>query len=97
MAALALLFGMHHYRPAPFLIMDEIDAALDNVNVHKVASYLSRRTGAGGGVGDLQAIIVSLKDTFYERAGGLVGVYRECDLSSSRALSLDLTKISAPA
>ena len=25
-AALALLFAMHHYRPAPFLVMDEIDA-----------------------------------------------------------------------
>lgn len=36
MAALALLFAMHYYRPAPFLVMDEIDAALDPVNVHKV-------------------------------------------------------------
>jgi DNA repair ATPase RecN len=27
-AALAMLFALHHYRPSPFLIMDEIDAAL---------------------------------------------------------------------
>jgi chromosome segregation ATPase len=27
-AALAMLFAMHYYRPSPFLIMDEIDAAL---------------------------------------------------------------------
>lgn len=35
-AALSLLFAIHSYRPAPFFIMDEVDAALDNVNVLKV-------------------------------------------------------------
>jgi structural maintenance of chromosome 1 len=29
-AALSLLFAIHSYRPAPFFVMDEIDAALDN-------------------------------------------------------------------
>lgn len=29
-AALALLFATHSFRPAPFFIMDEVDAALDN-------------------------------------------------------------------
>jgi structural maintenance of chromosome 1 len=29
-AALALLFAIHSYRPAPFFVMDEVDAALDN-------------------------------------------------------------------
>ena len=35
-AALALLFAIHSFRPAPFFVMDEVDAALDNVNVKKV-------------------------------------------------------------
>jgi structural maintenance of chromosome 1 len=39
-AALALLFAIHSYRPAPFFVMDEIDAALDNVNVRKVCHYI---------------------------------------------------------
>jgi hypothetical protein len=29
-ASLALLFAIHSYHPAPFFVMDEVDAALDN-------------------------------------------------------------------
>lgn len=35
-AALALLFSIHSYRQAPFFVLDEVDAALDNINVQKV-------------------------------------------------------------
>merc|ERR1719419_986788 len=43
-AALALLFAIHSFQPAPFFVLDEIDAALDNTNIGKVASYISQRT-----------------------------------------------------
>ncbi|NWJ03716.1 SMC1B protein, partial [Crypturellus undulatus] len=36
-AALALVFAIHSFRPAPFFILDEIDAALDNTNIDKVS------------------------------------------------------------
>ncbi|KAG0728282.1 Structural maintenance of chromosomes protein 1A [Chionoecetes opilio] len=42
-AALALLFGIHSYQPAPFFVLDEIDAALDNTNIGKVASYIREK------------------------------------------------------
>ena len=40
MAALALLFSIHSFRQAPFFVLDEVDAALDNVNVKKVSRTL---------------------------------------------------------
>ena len=39
---------------------------------------------------DVQIIVISLKDTFYEQASGLVGVYRDQSANSSRTLTLDV-------
>lgn len=90
-AALALLFALHSFRPSPFFIMDEVDAALDNVNVHKVASYIRRRTAPqANGAPPLQAIVISLKDGLYDKASALVGIYRDSAADCSRTLTLDL-------
>ena len=41
--------------------------------------------------GDIfQSIVISLKDMFYDKADGLVGVYRDCDIMASKTLSFDL-------
>jgi len=85
-AALSLLFAIHSYRPAPFFIMDEVDAALDNVNVNKVCNYISQRSS------DFQCIVISLKDMFYENSESLVGICRDVSSNSSRTMTLDLTK-----
>lgn len=84
-AALALLFAIHTHNPAPFYVMDEIDAALDNVNVQKVANFIARKSGR-----DVQFIVISLKDLFYSHAEGLVGIFRDMKLSCSRSLTMDL-------
>ena len=70
------------HQPAPFFVLDEIDAALDNTNIGKVASYISQRTqgphaegsGEPGAPGGMNVIVISLKDEFYSHADGLVGV-----------------------
>ncbi len=88
-AALALLFAIHEFRPSPFFVMDEIDAALDNVNVTRVAKYVRERADEGA----LQFVIISLKDNFYDKAHGLVGIYRDRRLSASRSVTLDLERL----
>ncbi|KAK9087404.1 hypothetical protein Syun_029798 [Stephania yunnanensis] len=98
-AALALLFSIHSYKPSPFFILDEVDAALDNLNVAKVAGFIRSKSCNGaranqdseGGNG-FQSIVISLKDTFYDKAEALVGVYRDADRSCSRTLTFDLTR-----
>lgn len=92
-AALALLFAIHSYMPAPFFVLDEIDAALDNTNIGKVASYISERTNNQGG---MNVVVISLKDEFYSHADGLIGVCpdnqngADADCLISKVLSLDL-------
>ena len=86
-AALALLFAIHSYQPAPFFVLDEVDAALDNINLTKVARYIEDRTGP-----DFQCIVISLKDSFYERANSLVGIYRDQELDTSKTLTVDLSQ-----
>ncbi|KAK9247514.1 RecF/RecN/SMC [Lipomyces tetrasporus] len=85
MAALALLFAIHSYRPSPFFVLDEVDAALDNANVAKIANYIHDHAGPG-----FQFIVISLKNALFQRSDALVGIYRAQIENSSRALTLDL-------
>ncbi|KAK5004921.1 mitotic cohesin complex subunit Psm1 [Elasticomyces elasticus] len=82
MAALALLFAIHSYAPSPFFVLDEVDAALDNANVARIAAYIREHAGPG-----MQFIVISLKNS-----ETLVGVMRDQGINSSRALTLDLRK-----
>ncbi|KAI9223092.1 RecF/RecN/SMC [Blastocladiella britannica] len=49
MAALALLFAINSYKPSPFFVLDEVDAALDNANVAKIARYVALARIGGHG------------------------------------------------
>ncbi|RPD71420.1 condensin complex subunit SMC1 [Lentinus tigrinus ALCF2SS1-7] len=86
-AALALLFAIHSYQPSPFFVLDEVDAALDNTNVAKIANYIRTHSSE-----TFQFIVISLKGSLYERSNSLVGIYRDQDVNSSRTLTLDLTQ-----
>ena len=83
-AALALLFSIHSFRQAPFFVLDEVDAALDNVNVQKVCHYIRQSSK------NFQCIVISLKDMFFEHADVLFGVCKDVPTISSRVLSLNL-------
>ncbi|KAL8033514.1 hypothetical protein ABFX02_13G164300 [Erythranthe guttata] len=79
-AALALIFSIHSFKPSPFFILDEVDAALEISNVAKVARFIKSKpqTDVGSGTG-FQSIVISLKHNFYDKAQALIGVYRDSD------------------
>ena len=85
-ATLALLFALHQYRKAPFFILDEVDDALDNANVQRVAKYIEENAK------HTQCIIISHKDMLFERSDGLVGVYKDWKEDTSSVLTIDLRK-----
>ena len=88
-ASLALLFAVHSVQPSPFFVLDEVDAALDNANVIRVADYIQKHKR------DFQSIVVSHKDTLYHRADTMIGIYRDAEENCSKVLSLDLSKFRA--
>ncbi|KAJ5396610.1 Structural maintenance of chromosomes protein 1 [Penicillium cosmopolitanum] len=87
MAALALLFAIHSYQPSPFFVLDEVDAALDNTNVARIANYIHDHAGPG-----MQFIVISLKTGLFQNSEALVGIYRDQVQNSSKSLTLDLRK-----
>lgn len=66
-------------------MLDEVDAALDNTNVAKVANYI--RSHASD---EFQFIVISLKGSLYEKGQSLVGIHRDQEVNSSRTLTLDV-------
>lgn len=86
MAALALLFAIHSYQPSPFFVLDEVDAALDNTNVARIANYIHDHAAPG-----MQFIVISLKTGLFQNSEALVGIYRDQAENSSKSLTLDVS------
>ncbi|CAK9796362.1 Structural maintenance of chromosomes protein 1A [Anthophora quadrimaculata] len=83
LAALAFLFAIHSFRPAPFFVLDEIDAALDTINLRNVVHFvLSKKR-------EIQFIIISLKQELCSHAEALVGI--SCDNNGEYPESLVYT------
>jgi len=88
LAALALLFAIHSFKPTPFFVLDEIDAALDNTNIGKIARFIRQKTETS-----CQCIVISLKEEFYGHADCLIGVTTDPgDCTISHLYSCDLSK-----
>ena len=91
MAALALLFAIHSYQPSPFFVLDEVDAALDNTNVARIANYIHDHAAPG-----MQFIVISLKNGLFQNSEALVGIYRDQVENSSKSLTLDVRLLLSP-
>lgn len=66
--AIALIFALIKVNPSPFCIFDEIEAALDEVNVTRVANYVRRFSK------ELQIIMITHRRGMMETADTLYGV-----------------------
>ena len=84
----AIYFAILNVNPAPFCFLDEIEAALDDVNVARYAQYLRRMTD------HTQFIVITHRRGTMEAADVLYGVTMQED-GVSKILRLDLDKVSA--
>ena len=81
--AIAIYFAILAVRPPPFVVMDEIDAALDDSNVLRFASYMRKISN------NTQMIVISHKRATMEEADMLYGVTMQ-ELGVSNIIRVDL-------
>ena len=81
--AIALLFAILKINPAPFCVLDEIEAALDDVNVFRYADYLKKFTE------HTQFLVITHRKGTMEAADSVYGVTME-ERGISKLLSMKL-------
>ena len=83
--AIALLFAILKINPAPFCVLDEIEAALDDVNVYRFAEYLKKFAK------DTQFLVITHRKGTMEVADTVYGITME-ENGISKLLSMKLSK-----
>ncbi|MBI4013511.1 MAG: chromosome segregation protein SMC [Candidatus Rokubacteria bacterium] len=84
LTGLALLFAIFYYRPSPFCLLDEVDAPLDDANIHRFTRVLRELSG------HTQFIVITHNRKTMEAADVLYGVTME-EPGVSRLVSVSLT------
>ena len=81
--AIALLFAILKINPAPFCVLDEIEAALDDVNVYRFADYIKKF------VKETQFLVITHRKGTMEAADTVYGITME-ESGISKLLSMKL-------
>ena len=81
--AIALLFAILKINPSPFCVLDEIEAALDDVNVYRYADYLKKFTN------NTQFLVITHRKGTMEAADTVYGITME-ENGISKLLSMKL-------
>jgi len=81
--ALAFLFSLQRYKPAPFYVLDEVDAALDQTNSMRFVDLL------GETVKKAQLLIISHNNSVVKRADRAFGVSMHSD-GTSKVVGIEL-------
>ena len=87
LVALMFIFALQFFKPAPFYILDEVDAALDKPNSKNLAELVYKMTG------DSQFILVSHNDTVMSNADSVIGVAKAD--GTSKLVGVKLKQIAA--
>jgi len=85
MTAIALVFSIFHLNPAPFCMLDEVDAPLDDSNVYRYAKMVQEMSST------VQIVYISHNKNAMEMANQLIGVTMH-EAGVSRLVSVDINK-----
>ena len=83
LTALAFIFAIQRFQPAPFYILDEIDVSLDKENEHKISELIAESSQRA------QFIVVSHEDSLMASAAQLFGVSNEDGISKIIGVELE--------
>ena len=86
LTAIAILFAILKLRPMPFVVLDEIEAALDDANVERFARYLQNFSK------ETQFIVITHKKVTMELSDALFGVTMQ-EKGVSKIVSVKLSDI----
>lgn len=86
LTAIAILFAIIQMRPMPFCVLDEIEAALDDANVGRYASFLKKFAT------QTQFIVITHRKPTMEKADVLFGVTME-EKGVSKIVSVKLSEV----
>ncbi|MEM5793549.1 MAG: AAA family ATPase, partial [Candidatus Aenigmatarchaeota archaeon] len=86
LVALAFLFALQRYKPAPFYILDEIDAALDKTNTKKITDLIKKMSSRE------QFIVITHNDYTIKEGDRVYGVSMEDGESKILGLELPIQK-----
>ncbi|MEM0231311.1 MAG: chromosome segregation protein SMC [Candidatus Woesearchaeota archaeon] len=83
LTALAFIFAIQEFEPAPFYLFDEVDAALDKRNSEKLAKLIKQYSARA------QYIVISHNDAIISEGDVLYGISMDVDKAISTAVSLN--------
>lgn len=84
MANLALFLAINELKKSPFIVLDEIDANLDQNNIYKYISAFGKYAQ------NKQVIFISHKPFVYQHAETLLGITKHSDKNTAVCFYLDL-------
>ena len=90
LTAIALVFSLFRLNPAPFCILDEVDAPLDDLNVERYCGLIREMAG------EVQFLVISHNKVTIEKADELLGVTMQ-EAGVSRVVTVDMDQAVAMA